>query len=356
MAMEPAAQSPSSLGFRMPAEWEPHDATWLSWPHNEDTWPDGLEPVERALAAAAHAIAQGEQLYVNVLGEEHEEHVRSLLAATGALRRTRFFHVPTNDAWVRDHGPLFLTRQGPRPELAATSWGFNSWGGKYPPWDDDDAASTRMAGALGVRTFERDMVLEGGSIDVNGQDMLLTTRSCLLNPNRNPRLDADAIERRLKEDLGVDHVIWLDDGIAGDDTDGHVDDVTRFVAPRTVVTVVEDDPSDSNFEPLRDNLVRLRGLRMRDGSPLEVIPLPLPRPIWIRGDRMPASYANFYIANRVVVVPTFSDPADRQALDALQRVFSDREVIAMDCRDLIYGLGAIHCLTQQVPSTPAATR
>jgi agmatine deiminase len=347
--------TPSELGFRMPAEWEPHRATWFSWPHNLATWPDELEMVERTLAAAVRAIGRGEEVFVNVLDATHRGHVEAVLATEDALRGVRFFEIPTDDAWVRDHGPIFVRRvRDGRPELAATTWGFNSWGEKYPPWDLDDAASGRMAEALTVPTFEQDVILEGGSIDVNGAGALLTTTSCLLNPNRNPGLGRVEIERLLRSRLGVEQVIWLGDGISGDDTDGHVDDITRFVAEDAVVTVVCTDVSDPDYEPLQRNLEILRETRLIDGRPLRIHTLPAPRPVFVRGERMPASYANFYVANAAVVVPTYGDDADAAAIATLQRLFPERRVVGMDCRELIWGLGAIHCLTQQVPAGEAA--
>ncbi|HEX7070882.1 MAG TPA: agmatine deiminase family protein [Rhodothermales bacterium] len=352
---EEERQTPAALGFRMPAEWERHRATWFSWPHNLATWPDELEAVERTLAGAVRAIATGEEVFVNVLDEKHRRHVEAVLAAEDALQGVRFFEIPTDDAWVRDHGPIFVRRvRDDRLELAATTWGFNSWGEKYPPWDLDDAASERMAEALGVPVFEHEVILEGGSIDVNGAGALLTTESCLLNPNRNPDLGRVDIERLLRSRFGVDQVIWLGDGISGDDTDGHVDDITRFVAEDAVVTVVCTDVNDPDYEPLQRNLEILQETRLTDGRLLHVHTLPAPRPVFVRGERMPASYANFYVANAVVVVPTYEDEADVAAIATLQRLFPDRQVVGMDCRELIWGLGAIHCLTQQVPVGEAA--
>ncbi len=343
-------QSPAELGFRMPAEWEPHRATWFSWPHNLATWPDELNAVERVLARAVAAIAQGEDVYVNVLDDQHRRHVEAVLRDEGAADRIRFFEIPTDDAWARDHGPIFVVRDrdGAR-EVAATSWRFNSWGEKYPPWDQDDVASGRMAEAIGIPVFEQSLVVEGGSIEVNGTGTLITTESCLLNPNRNPGWSKSMLEERLKSQLGVTNVIWLGEGVTGDDTDGHIDDITRFVSKDTVVTVVVTDLDDPDYEPLQHNLETLREARLEDGHPLHVVELPAPRPVFIRGERMPASYANFYIANATVVVPTFRDEADTEAIGILQRLFPDRRVVGMDCRELIWGLGAIHCLTQQVP-------
>ncbi|MGR9106901.1 MAG: agmatine deiminase family protein [Gammaproteobacteria bacterium] len=335
----------------MPAEWEPHRATWLAWPHNRDSWPGNFEPVEPVLVKAVCALAGSEAVYIDVLNAAHECDVRRLLEAANCGTEVRFHHIATNDAWRRDHGAIFVTRDTPGVErLAAIDWEYNAWGGKYPPYDLDNAVPKRMAEILGVRCFKGGMVLEGGSIDVNGRGLLLTTEACLLNPNRNPELSRAAIERRLCETLGVHTILWLGEGIVGDDTDGHIDDITRFVAEDTVVTVVEEDPNDANFGPLQENLGRLQTMTDEGGKPLKVVALPMPSPVIYRGQRLPASYANFYIANRVILLPGFNDPNDEVARITLQRLFPDRRVVVIDCTDLIWGLGAFHCLTQQVPA------
>jgi agmatine deiminase len=291
-------------------------------------------------------------VHINVAGPAMEQEVRRLLTDVGAKSANVFFHHnPTNDAWCRDHGPIFLQRRrGGRTEEAIVDWNYNAWGGKYPPYDLDDVIPTRIAEELGVPLFHPGMVLEGGSIDVNGSGTLLTTEACLLNPNRNPRLDRATIEACLRDYLGVSHILWLGDGIVGDDTDGHVDDLTRFVDPRTVVTVVEDDPSDRNYEPLQSNLERLNRMTDQDGRPLRVVTLPMPRPMYQDGQRLPASYANFYIANDIVLLPTYDPERDEEARSTLQSLFPAREIIGMDCTDLVWGLGAFHCVTQQWPS------
>lgn len=339
---------PADLGLRMPAEWEPHEATWLSWPHNRETWPDELETVEAVMAQAVRALVTGEAVVINVLDGEHQRHVEGILNEAGVRGDVRFAHIPTNDAWIRDHGAIFIhNRMG---EVLATDWRFNSWGEKYPPWDLDDAASGRMASHLNMRSIRSELVLEGGSIEVNGKGQLLTTESCLLNSNRNPSFRKDEIESHLKSLLGIESVVWLGDGIAGDDTDGHIDDVTRFVDPHTILTVVENDPEDTNFIPLQENLETLHSLRRENGQPYSVIELPMPRPYVRKGERMPASYANFYIGNSVVLMPAYNDPADDLAEDILRRCFPTRQIISLDCRELIWGLGAFHCLTQQLPA------
>jgi agmatine deiminase len=336
----------------MPAEWEPHRGTWLSWPHKEASWPGKFEPVPGIFSRMVRHLADQEEVHINVAGPGMEQDVRRLLADAGADSGNIFFHYnPTNDAWCRDHGPIFVQRshQG-RPDEAIIDWDFNAWGGKYPPFDLDDVVPTRIATELDIPVFHPGIVMEGGSIDVNGQGTLLTTEACLLNPNRNPQLDRAEIEGYLRSYLGVSHILWLGDGIVGDDTDGHVDDLTRFVDPTTVVTAVEDDAADENYEPLQENLERLKGMSDQEGRPLRVVPLPMPGPVWHDGHRLPASYANFYIANGIVLLPTYASDRDEEARDTLQGLFPEREVIGIDCTDLVWGLGAFHCVTQQWPS------
>ncbi len=340
--------------YRMPAEWEPHQATWISWPHKRDSWPGKFAPVEPVMVRAVAALSESELVRINVLDERHEQHVAGLLDGHADANRLAFHRFPTDDAWCRDHGAIFVTRHGgdapPADPLVALDFRFNSWGGKYPPFDLDDAIPPQMAAALGVPCRRIDMVLEGGSVEVNGAGALLTTESCLLNPNRNPSLDRADIERTLCDELGVEQVLWLGDGIVGDDTDGHIDDLTRFVSEDTVVTAVEEDPGDANFAALAENVERLRALRLADGRPLTIIELPMPRPVEYEGDRLPASYANFYIGNRVVLMPAFDDPRDAAAERVLAAAFPGRRVVPIDCRDLVLGLGTFHCLTQQVPA------
>jgi agmatine deiminase len=344
--------TPAQLGYRMPAEWEPHQAVWLSWPHKRESWPGKFETVEPVVASAVAALAGSELVRINVLDGDHEAHVAQLLIAHGIdLAGVRFHRFPTNDAWCRDHGAIFLVREhGGRRELAATDWDYNAWGGKYPPFDRDVEIPRKMAEALGVPRFVGGMVLEGGSIDVNGAGVLLTTEQCLLNANRNPHLSRAQIEARLRDYLGVHTIWWLGDGIVGDDTDGHIDDLTRFVAEDTVVTVIEDDPADANYPMLRDNLERLRSLRMPDGRPLRIVTLPMPEPVVYEDQRLPASYANFYVGNTVILQPTFNCARDRVAIETVQRCFPTRRVVGIDCTDLVWGLGTFHCLSQQVPA------
>jgi agmatine deiminase len=340
--------APAELGFRMPAEWAPHQATWISWPHNPETWPGVLQRAEASMAEAVRALAGGETVRINVLDAGHEAHVRRLLGPVADSPAVVFHHFPTNDAWCRDHGAIFVRDQAGR--LAAVDCGFNAWGGKYPPWELDDAVAARMAEALDLPRFEGGLVLEGGSIDVNGAGSLLTTEQCLLNENRNPELSREDIEARLELLFGVEQVLWLGDGIVGDDTDGHVDDISRFVAEDTVLTVVEPDVADPNHAPLAENLARLREMRLPDGRPLEIIELPMPRPVELEGVRLPASYGNFYIGNAVVLLPVFGQPADEQAGRVLASCFPGRRVVPIRANELVIGLGAFHCLTQQVPA------
>jgi agmatine deiminase len=336
--------------YRMPAEWAPHAATWLSWPHNRDTWPGCFEGVEPAMAAVTAALAESEPVHINVLDADHERHVRKLLAAAAPPERLEFHRVPTDDAWIRDHGAIFVRSEGDGA-LVAMDFEYNAWGGKYPPFDRDQAVARAMAATLGVRSVRPGVVLEGGSIDVNGAGALLTTSQCLLNPNRNPSLARADIEAVLQATLGADQIIWLGEGIAGDDTDGHIDDITRFVAADRIVTVIEPDARDPNHLPLEANRRMLAGLRLAGGRAPEIVELPMPTPVVFGSDRLPASYANFYIANTAVLLPVFDCPADAAARAILAGCFPDRRIVPIDSRPLVAGLGAIHCLTQQVPVT-----
>ena len=336
--------------YRMPAEWAPHQCTWISWPHKRESWPGKFEPVEPVMVRFVAALSRSELVRINVLDSAHRKHVESLLEGKVNAKNVAFHRFPTNDAWCRDHGAIFVTSPGNEAPLAALDFRFNAWGGKYPPYDLDDAIAVQMAEALGVPCHSLPMVLEGGSIDVNGAGDLLTTEQCLLHPNRNPDLSRDDIETVLRATLGVTNIIWLGDGIVGDDTDGHIDDLTRFVAEDTVVTVVEPDRSDDNHAALAENRERLETVRLADGRRLKVIELPMPRPVEFDGDRLPASYANFYIGNQVVLLPTFDDTMDEPNRAALEQCFPGRDVIGIDCTDLVLGLGTFHCLTQQVPA------
>ncbi|HSG68769.1 MAG TPA: agmatine deiminase family protein [Planctomycetaceae bacterium] len=340
---------PRELGYRMPAEWEPHQATWLSWPHNRRTWPGGLEPVWPRYADMIAAISHHETVHINVNDLEWERQAKQFLQEAGASSEVVFHHFPTNDAWCRDHGAIFVVRDRSDQPLAATNWNYNAWGQKYPS-DLDAEISRQMAEFLDVPRFRPGIILEGGSIDINGEGLVLTTESCLLNPNRNPGLNRTEIEQKLHDYLAIDQVYWLGAGIAGDDTDGHVDDITRFVSARTIVTAVERDPSDENYQALKENRDRLQSMRAPDGKPFEIVELPMPPALVRNGQRLPASYANFYIANGIVLLPVFGVPSDETAKSILQDLFPDREIVGIDCTDIVWGLGAFHCLTQQVPA------
>jgi agmatine deiminase len=347
-----AAATPRALGFRMPAEWAPHAATWLAWPHKEDSWPGNFGPIPGVWVEMVRALAPHEHVNILVNDEPAAARVRHLLRAAQVADAQVTFHlIRTNDAWARDHGPIFVTRwRNGGAELAAIDWIYNAWGGKYPPWEDDDAVPQQIASHLGIRLFEPGIVLEGGSIDVNGCGTLLTTEACLLNPNRNPHLSRAQIERYLCDYLGVRHVLWLGDGIAGDDTDGHIDDLARFVDPTTVVTALESDRGDENHDRLQENYERLRRMTDQDGRALRVVTLPMPAPVYYDGQRLPASYANFYIANGTVLVPIFGDPRDAEALRTLEGLFPQRRIAGIRARELVWGLGAFHCVTQQQPA------
>jgi len=346
--MDESSQTPATVGYRMPAEWKPHTATWLSWPRREGiSFPESFDCVLPALRAMVEALIESEQVCINVSNDAHEAEARSVLGGL-PMERITFHRVATNEPWCRDHGPIFLTRDCD-PRLAVVDWDYNAWGNKYPPFDLDEVVPTRLAEILKLPVFYPHMILEGGSIDVNGSGALLTTESCLLNKNRNPNLSRDEIEQRLRDYVGVTDILWLGDGIAGDDTDGHIDDLTRFVSERTVVTVVEENRDDENYEPLQQNLARLSDMKIDDRKP-DILTLPMPKKIVREGLRLPASYANFYIANTLVLVPTFADANDEAALSILRKCFADRRVVGIDCRELIWGLGTFHCLTQQQPA------
>jgi len=364
----------------MPAEWEPHDASWLAWPHHRDDWPGKFEPIPWVYGEIIRHLARHERVELIVNDGASEKRARKILERANALSdNIRFQRWTTNRVWTRDSGCTFVTgssfarldgpfdsaqsrlgRLSPRvsksgEHLAAVKWRFNAWA-KYSNYQHDEKIGSLMAQAADAHELravfgKQRVVLEGGSIDVNGQGTLLTTEECLLSKvqQRNPAMKRKDYEKVFADYLGIKNVIWLGSGIAGDDTHGHVDDITRFVAPDTVVTAVEVNPDDPNYEPLRENIGRLRAATDQDGKPLAIIELPMPAPVIFEGRRLPASYANFYIANSIVLVPVFNDPNDRVALDILADVFPDREVIGIYSGDLIWGFGAMHCMTQQQP-------
>jgi len=341
-----AAKIPCELGYRMPAEWQPHAATWLSWPRPDGiSFPDRYPEVLPALGEMVRTLAPHERVDINVRDEKVEAVARQ---AIGDVKNVFYHCIPSYEPWCRDHGPIFVKRGD---KLAVVDWDYNAWGSKYPPYDDDDAVPQRVATLLDLPVFSPGIVMEGGALDVNGEGTLLTTESCLLNPNRNPHLNKLQIEQYLGNYLGVTNILWLGDGIVGDDTDGHVDDLTRFINPNTVVTVIEQDPQDDNYWPLQENRKRLRTMRDQSGNPLQVVELPMPGVIEYDGQRLPASYANFYIANGVVLLPTYrNQKTDMAAMETLQKIFADRHVVGIDSTNLIWGLGSFHCLTQQQPA------
>jgi agmatine deiminase len=371
---------PAALGYRWPAEWEPHAATWLSWPRNPETWPGHFEPVPGEFAQLVRTIAQFEPVNILAGGEPVMRQARELV---GNLPNVTLYDIETNDAWCRDHGPTFLQGSGVRgqesgergqnsrsairnPQLprALIDWEYNAWGGKYPPFDLDNQVPRKIAALQGRRVFSPGIILEGGAIEGNGEGVLLTTESCLLNPNRNPHLSREQTEQYLRDYLGAKEIWWLTGGeIAGDDTDGHIDQIARFVGPRTIVVSVCDDPSDENYGPTQQNLAELRAICSRhtpcavpaDGTRsvpttgYDIVPLPLPSPKYVGDQRLPAGYANFIFASGGLIVPTYDDPADQIAIDTLQRLLPDRRVVGSPSLNLVWGLGSFHCLSQQEP-------
>ncbi len=351
--------TPHALGYRMPAEWERHTATWMAWPHNASDWPGRFQPIPWVYAEIVRQLAAVEEVRILVQSADAERRARSVLKRAGVSTTTVHFQQwPTNRVWTRDSGPIFVRKRG---GVAITDWKFNAWA-KYPDWELDNALPDRAAELLKLPAFqpvvqladgtEHRLVLEGGSIDTNGDGVLLTTEECLLSPvqQRNPGVSREQLEQAFHAYLGIDQVLWLNRGIAGDDTHGHVDDITRFVDHNTIVTVVESNPADENHLPLLENLDRLRIARTRHGEPFRIVELPLPSPVVFEGQRLPASYANFYIANELVLVPTFNDANDRHALNTLAELFPHRRVVGIHCLDFIWGLGALHCMTQQQPA------
>jgi agmatine deiminase len=337
--------TPAQLGYRMPAEWDPHAATWLSWPRRAKTWQDRFEAMPAVWAKLARTLAEFEPVHILVGGDAMPQ-AQSLL---GGVANVALHDISTNDGWMRDHGPTFLVGRSSVDPPALVEWVYNAWGGKYPPYDDDRQVARRVAELTGRQRFSPGIVLEGGSIDVNGEGTVLTTEACLLNPNRNPHLSRREIEGYLADYCAAPQVLWLSHGLVGDDTDGHIDQLARFVDPTTVVAAFEDDSHDDNYASLAANFERLKSMTDQSGRPLEIIPLPMPDPVIHNGNRLPASYANFYIANGVVIVPSFDDPADAVAADLLGQLFPDREIRPLPACDLVIGRGAYHCVTQQEP-------
>jgi agmatine deiminase len=348
-------KTPAALGFTFPPEWAPHHATWFSWPRPEGiSFPGKYHTVPENLARIFAAIAERERVEINVPNENYEYLVKQQLKEHGCPLTNIHFHlIATNESWCRDHGPAFVVRKHPRTgkrEMAIVDWAFNAWGGKYPPYDSDDAVPTRIAEELSLGVFYPKIVMEGGSVEFNGAGTVLTTTDCLLNKNRNPKLSKSQIERYLKDYYGQKHVGWLTGGIEGDDTDGHIDDLARFISPRKLVIAVEEDSSDANYRVLRSARRQVAELRDQDGRPFEIIEIPMPQPVTHDGQRLPATYVNFYFVNGALLVPTYRSPkTDRKALAILQQHLPKHKVIGIDCVELIWGLGAIHCLSQQQP-------
>ncbi len=344
------AATPAALGFRMPAEWEPQEAVWLSWPHKRASWPGQFRAVPYTFARVVAQVSRFETVRINAAAALQTRARRLCTAAGAVMSRVQFYDHPTNDAWCRDHGPIFIKHDA-SGEVALTDWRYNAWGGKYPPYDLDNEIPPRIGRKLKLRRFVNEMVLEGGSIDVNGSGLLLTTEQCLLNPNRNPGLAREQIEQNLRDYLGVQTILWLGEGIIGDDTDGHIDDITRFFKPDGFITCVESNRRDANHPMLEENLARLRRWRTPSGGRFEIVPLPLPKPFAFQGRRVPASYANFLVINGAVLVPTFRQKSrDAAACELIGGCFPGREVIPIDCHALIWGLGTLHCISQQQPA------
>lgn len=355
--------TPADHGFSFPAEWYPRRGTWISWPRPEGiSFPGRYHEAIEDIAGLIRTLVACEEVHLNVPNGNYERLVRNFLRTREvSLRRVRFHHIPTNECWARDHGPAFvLRRRRGKTEAAIVDWGFNAWGGKYPPYDADDAVPTRVAEELGLPVFYPGIVMEGGAVDFNGAGTVLTTTSCLLNKNRNPtllrqglggqELSKQRVEKYLRDYYGQQHVVWLGDGIEGDDTDGHIDDLARFVDARTIAIGIETNRRDPNFAILQRARRALDRARDQDGRPFDIVELPMPKPVSHEGQRLPATYLNFYFVNGALLVPTFGQPArDRKAMAILRDRLPSREVIGVDCRALIWGLGAIHCFTQQQP-------
>ena len=346
--------TPKEQNYYMPAEWATHKATWLSYPHNEDSWPGKIETIFPSYHIFIKTLAEAEDVHINVQDEAMRQHVAQALEVMGTDMNRIFFHLfPTNDAWCRDHGPAYLLNRDNPGQHAIVNWNHNAWGGKYP-YELDTQIPVHIYNCLhqsdpDLKLFEPGIVMEGGSIDVNGVGDLLTTTSCLLNPNRNPHLNQQQIEGYLRDYYGVDNIIWLGDGIMGDDTDGHVDDLSRFISEDTIITAVEEDSWDENYDVLQKNLKKLNSCRLANGKQPTIVELPMPDMVFYENQRLPASYANFYIANDTVIFPTYRCLSDNEAAYILEACFPDREIIGIDSTDIVWGLGSFHCLSQQIP-------
>lgn len=350
MSMRTDLHTPKELGYYFPAEFAPHVATWLSWPHKEASWPGKINSIYPSYVKFIKELTKGELVRINVVDQLMQQQATDwLLRFDVDLSRVEFFLHPTNDAWCRDHGPAFLINPNAVQKKVIVDWGYNAWGNKYPPYDLDDVIPTRIAEHYSLPVWHPGIVMEGGSVEFNGAGALLTSTACLLNPNRNPQLNQEQIENYLRNYYGVDQVLWVDEGIVGDDTDGHIDDTVRFVNADTVLTTVESDRSDENYERLQTNLRQLKAMRLTGNRSLTVVELPMPTALHYEDQRLPCSYANFYIANRSVIVPVFHCKQDEIALRIIEQCFPGREVVGIDSVDIIWGLGSFHCLSQQEP-------
>jgi agmatine deiminase len=342
--------TPKQLGYYFPAEFDQHAATWLSWPHKEASWPGKIAAIYPSYSRFVRELTLGEIVCINVRDAAMKAFAVGQLEAAGVqMDRVRWYFHPTNDAWCRDHGPAFLINPAAEVKKIIVDWNYNAWGNKYPPYELDDVIPTLIGKALGLPVINPGIIMEGGSVDFNGKGTLLTSTCCLLNPNRNPQLNREQIETYLMDYYGVEQVLWVKEGIVGDDTDGHIDDTVRWVDSDTVITVIEERKGDENFALLQENLADLKKMRLLNGKQINIVELPMPEEVIYEGQRLPASYANFYIANGVVVVPTFRSQRDEKALGIIQDCFPGRRVVGIDSTDIIWGLGSFHCLSQQEP-------
>lgn len=345
------ATTPKALGYTFPAEFAPHTATWLSWPHKEASWPGKIYSIFPYYCQFIKELTKGERVCINVGDELMKAFAKNQMMQVGVdTSKVEFYIHPTNDAWCRDHGPAFLVNPAAEQKKVIVDWGYNAWGGKYPPFDLDDNIPTLIAQHYNIPVFYPGIVMEGGSVDFNGKGTVITSTACLLNPNRNPHLNQQQIENYLVDYYGVDQVLWVDEGIVGDDTDGHIDDTVRFVNEDTVIAVVEPDKQDENHALLEHNLKQLKKMRLLNGKQLNIVELPMPEAVYYQDQRLPCSYANFYISNHAVIVPTFRCATDDKALQIIGQCFPGREVVGIDSTEIIWGLGSFHCLSQQEPA------
>ena len=346
-----SGQTPKSLGYSFPAEFAQHDAIWLSWPHKEESWPGKIASIYPSYCAFVKTVTLTERVNINVGTDKMRQAAVKMLELAGVdMSKVQFYLHPTNDAWCRDHGPSFLIRNNAEHPKAIVDWNINAWGGKYPPYDLDDVIPTRIAEQLNLPIFYPEIIMEGGSVDFNGAGTVITSTCCLLNENRNPHLNQAQIEKYLGDYYGIEQVLWVSEGIVGDDTDGHIDDTVRFVNEDTVLTVVESNVLSENYDLLQKNLKELKAMRLANGKQLNIVELPMPADVIYEGQLLPASYANFYISNGHIIVPTYQCAQDDQAMQIIQSCFPTRSVVGIDSTDIIWGLGSFHCLSQQEPS------